>query len=122
MRHHVLTLTILIFPLGNVLIIIMMDLSISEMNFVQFCFVFEMKNATTKSRMPITRSKRTADPMISLSAVKRRRIAKDVGKDVVNEEHGTSKLVNEIFSTGIVITSDETAKTYEEIFESLEVG
>ena len=36
--------------------------------------------------------------------------------------HGTSNLVNEFFPTGIVITSDETAKTYEEIFESLEVG
>ena len=36
--------------------------------------------------MPITRSKRTADPMISLSAVKKRRIAKDVGKDLANEE------------------------------------
>ena len=36
--------------------------------------------------MPITRSKRTADPMISLSAVMKRRIAKDAGKDLVNEE------------------------------------
>ena len=36
--------------------------------------------------MPFARSKRTADPMISLSAVKKRRIAKDVGKDLVNEE------------------------------------
>ena len=51
-----------------------------------FYFVFEIKNKTKKSRMPITRSKRTADPMISLSAVKKRRIAKDVGKDLVNEE------------------------------------
>ena len=54
--------------------------------FVQFCFVFEIKNTTKKSRMPVTRSKRTVDPMISLSAVKKRRIAKDVGKDLVNEE------------------------------------
>ena len=30
--------------------------------------------------------------------------------------------MNEFFPTGIVITSDETAKTYEEIFESLEVA
>ena len=29
--------------------------------------------------------------------------------------------MNEFFPTGIVITSDETAKTYEEIFESLDV-
>ena len=36
--------------------------------------------------MPITRSKRTADPMLSLSVVIMRRIAKDVGKDLVNEE------------------------------------
>ena len=36
--------------------------------------------------MPITRSKRKADPMISLSAVKKRGIAKDVEKDLVNEE------------------------------------
>ena len=36
--------------------------------------------------MPITRSKRTADPMLSLSVVNMRRIAKDVGKDLVNEE------------------------------------
>ena len=36
--------------------------------------------------MPITISKRTADPMISLSVVNKRRIAKDVGKDLVNEE------------------------------------
>ena len=36
--------------------------------------------------MPITRSKRKADPMISFSAVKKRRIAKDVGKDLVDEE------------------------------------
>ena len=30
--------------------------------------------------------------------------------------HGTSNTVNEFFPSGIVITSDETAKTYEEIF------
>ena len=36
--------------------------------------------------MPITRSKRMAGPMISLSAVKKRRIAKDVEKYLVNEE------------------------------------
>ena len=36
--------------------------------------------------MPITRSKRTANPMISLSAVKKTRIAKDAGKDLVNDE------------------------------------
>ena len=53
--------------------------------FVEFCFVFEITNTTKKSRMPITRSKRMAGPMISLSAVKKRRIAKDVGKDLVNE-------------------------------------
>ena len=46
----------------------------------------EIKNTTKKSRMPITRSKRTADPMLSLSVVNMRRIAKDVGKDLVNEE------------------------------------
>ena len=54
--------------------------------FVQFCFVFEIENTTKKSQMPITRSKRTADPMISLSVVKKRRIAKHVEKDLVNEE------------------------------------
>ena len=36
--------------------------------------------------MPITRSKKTADPMIALSTVKKRRLVKDVGKDLVNEE------------------------------------
>ena len=71
----------------------MMDLSISEMNkwsmplyFVHFRFVFVIKNTTKKSRIPITRLKRTADPMISLSAVKKRRIAKDVENDLVNEK------------------------------------
>ena len=54
--------------------------------FVQLCFVFEIKNTTKKSRMSITILKRTADPMISLCAVKKRRIAKDVRKDLVNEE------------------------------------
>ena len=49
-------------------------------------FVFEIKNKTKKSRRPITRLKRTADPIISLSVVKKRRIAKDSGKDLVNEE------------------------------------
>ena len=45
-----------------------------------------MKNTTKRSRTPIARLKRTADSMIFLSAVKKRRIAKDVGKDLVNEE------------------------------------
>ena len=34
--------------------------------------------------------------------------------------HGTSNKVNEFFPTGLIITSDETAQTYKEIFESLE--
>lgn len=44
------------------------------------------------------------------------------GKEVwCVQVHGTSNLVNEFFPTGIVITSNETAKNYEEIFESIGV-
>ena len=50
-----------------------------------FC-VFEIKNSTKKSRMPITRSKKMADPIISLITVKKKRIAKDVEKNLVYEE------------------------------------
>ena len=59
--------------------------------FVQFCFVFEIKNTTKKSRMPITRSKRTADLMISLGAVKKRRIAKDLVNEEVEETKERTK-------------------------------
>ena len=34
--------------------------------------------------------------------------------------HGTSNSVNEFFPSSIVITSDETAQTYKEIFQSRE--
>ena len=37
--------------------------------FFQFCFVLKIENISKKSRMPLTRSKRKADPMISFSAV-----------------------------------------------------
>ena len=49
------------------------------------------KNTTKKSRMPITRSKRTADLMISLGAVKKRRIAKDLVNEEVEETKERTK-------------------------------
>ena len=33
--------------------------------------------------------------------------------------HGTSNILNEFFPTGICVTSEESAKTYTEIFELL---
>ena len=34
--------------------------------------------------------------------------------------HGTSNLINEFFPTGNAITSEETAVTYKELFQTLE--